>query len=218
MSCARLHSPYACTSRQHRAGLGLTLLIAAWVLLVGFLCWALVAYSFKRDAKGGEAVAHWPVGTSLPTTPGRPTMLVFLHPKCPCSRATMSELERIWVLHSEQDKSSARLEFVVPVPPDAANDWLSTDTVEQAKRLDGATLVFDPGGVEAKRFGAIASGTVMWFDPAGDCLYAGGVTDGRGHEGGNAGRDSVEQLMRGEAPSEQSLPAFGCRLCLPEKE
>lgn len=220
MSCDRVPAESACVPpRRTRAGMGLTLLIIAWGLLVGLLCWALLAYSFKREMPtAGGAVAHWPTGTSIAPDSDRPTLLVFLHPKCPCSRATLAELERIWVLHNEQDKASPRMVFVVPVPPEEPSDWLTTGTVEQAKQMQDATLVVDPGGVEAQRFGATTSGTVMWFDPEGRSLYAGGITWGRGHEGGNAGRDSVEQLMRGETPTEQNLPAFGCRLCLPDKE
>jgi hypothetical protein len=205
--------------RRFRAGIGLSLLVIAWGLLVAALCWVLVADTFKRDARAaGEHVAHWPADTSLPTSPGRPTLLVFLHPKCPCSRATLAELERIWVLDNEENKSSPRLVVDVPVPYDVPSDWLSTPTVEQVKRLPGATVVFDPDGEEAARFGATTSGTVMWFDPSGRCLYAGGITWGRGHEGANVGRDSVEQLMRGEAPAETHLPALGCRLCLPNED
>jgi hypothetical protein len=205
------------TLRRSRQGLGLTLLIAAWGGLVVILCLLMFAYEFKHDLVDSERlVTHWPSDTQITTSPGRPTLLLFLHPKCPCSRASLAEMERIWVLENEQSKDTPQLVVVATVPPDEPNDWLTTGTVEQSRRLAGAEFVVDPGGREAQRFGATTSGTVMWFDAAGNCLYAGGLTSGRGHEGGNVGRDCLEQLMRGEAPTATGLPAFGCRLCLPD--
>ena len=202
-----------------RQGVGLTLLIVAWAILVGITCWAMFAYEFEREPGGsGNAVAHWPADAQIARTPGRPTLLLFLHPKCPCSRASLAELERIWVLQNDQNIHTPQLVVVATVPPDESDDWLATDTVEQALRLPGAQLVADPGGREAQRFGATTSGTVMWFDPEGKCLYAGGITSGRGHEGSNVGRDCLEQLMRGELPSQKGMPALGCRLCLPDAQ
>jgi len=177
----------------------------------------MIAYEFKRESASAERmVTHWPADSQIVTTPGRPTLLLFLHPKCPCSRASLAEMERIWVQQNDQNEFSPQLVVVATVPPDQPSDWLSTSTVEQAERLSGARLVVDPDGREAQRFGATTSGTVMWFDAEGNCLYAGGITSGRGHEGSNVGRDCLEQLMRGQTPSEKSLPALGCRLCLPE--
>lgn len=203
--------------RRDRGKWGLSLLIAAWVGLVGATCWAMFAYDFEREPGGsGRMVACWPAGSQIATVPGRPTLLMFLHPKCPCSRASLAELDRIWVLHNDQNKLSPHLVIVATVPPDEPSDWLSTWTMQRSQEISGATMYVDRGGHEAQRFGATTSGTVMWFDADGQCRYAGGITSSRGHEGGNIGRDSVEQLLRGETPSETRMPALGCRLCLPE--
>lgn len=205
------------TLRRHRGKWGLTLLIAVWVGLVGATCWAMFAYEFERESGGsGRMVTRWPAGSQIAKVPGRPTLLMFLHPQCPCSRASMAELDRIWVLHDEQSKLSPHLVVVATVPPDEPSDWLSTWTMQRAKEMPGATVYVDRDGREAQRFGATTSGTVMWFDADGRCRYAGGITASRGHEGGNIGRDSVEQLLRGENPSETRMPALGCRLCLPK--
>lgn len=205
------------TLRQLRGRWGLTLLISVWGVLVGIAVWSMFTYEFADEyGYAGQMVTHWPADTHIAPAPGRPTLLLFLHPKCPCSRATLAEMERTWVLQNKPDEFSPQLVVVATVPPDQPNDWLTTDIVEQARRLSGAKLVVDPGGREAQRFGATTSGTVMWFDADGKCLYAGGITSSRGHEGGNVGRDCVEQLMRGEAPSETRMPALGCRLCLPD--
>jgi hypothetical protein len=110
----------------------------------------------------------------------------------------------------------AEMMVVVTIPNQASEEWLTSDTVSRAKQLRNAQLFVDIGGVEACRFGAVTSGAVMLFDPAGVCKYAGGVTMARGHEGDNAGRLAVAGILRGEVDATPSLPAFGCRLCLPE--
>ena len=56
----------------------------------------------------------------------------------------------------------------------------------------------------------------MWFDAKGQRLYSGGITASRGHEGDSVGGDAVAALLRGEPTRTAGLPAFGCRLCLPE--
>jgi hypothetical protein len=103
----------------------------------------------------------------------------------------------------------------VTVPADADDEWLMSDTMQRAKALAGATVFVDRGGVEARRFGAATSGTVKWFDSAGQCLYSGGVTVSRGHEGSNIGSDAIDGLLRGGTAPVYGLPPFGCRLCLP---
>jgi hypothetical protein len=204
------------TWRPSRQNVWLTLLISAWTVLVGISTWMMYAYSFEGSfADLSGVVTRWPSDTAIVPTPGRPTLVLFLHPKCPCSRATLAELERIWVQNDEQSENSPKLIVVATVPADAPNDWLTTDTVEKAERLAGATLVVDADGREAQCFGAVTSGTVMWFDAQGKLQYAGGITSGRGHEGANVGRDCVEQLLHGQTPPARGLPAFGCRLCLP---
>lgn len=197
--------------------LWLPLAILAWAGAVGISWQMLLNYGFKSEPANPEATSlRWPSGTGLKIAPNRPTVLFFVHPRCPCTRASLAELERLWVLREAMASRSPQLIVVVTVPPDASPDWLTTRTVERASSLPGATLAMDPEGREAQRFGASTSGTVMWFDAEGDCRYAGGLTASRGHEGENLGRANLERLLRGGPRLAGSVPALGCRLCLPE--
>ena len=56
----------------------------------------------------------------------------------------------------------------------------------------------------------------MVFTQDGTCLFSGGVTVSRGHEGSSVGGEQVLAVLNGESV-EQSVapPVFGCRLCLP---
>jgi hypothetical protein len=203
---------------RSRETLWLALAIVAWSAAIGMGWWTLSSYEFSREPSPRAAanVVHWPANSNLMRAAGRPTVLFFVHPRCPCTRASLAEMERAWVLDQKGTEQSPQLIVVATVPENGSEDWTTTATIERARTLPGAQIVMDRGGIEAERFGVVTSGTVMWFDAAGHRLYAGGVTASRGHEGDNAGRDALAQLLRGSQTPGRGLPAFGCRLCLPE--
>src|SRR5688572_17630282 len=72
----------------------LGLLIAAWAVGVGAGIWVLWAYA-NRPGPAGAAAASWPADSALRPDPSRPTMIMFIHPECPCSRASIEELNRL---------------------------------------------------------------------------------------------------------------------------
>jgi len=221
MPAMRQLSTGTCQSVQPlREKLWLSLAILIWAAAIG-LSWRMVLdYEFSGEPTNPEAVsAWWPSGTGLTLVRDRPTVVFFLHPKCPCTRASLAEFERLWVLRDERvAQRSPQLIVVATVPPGASADWLTTDTIDRATRLPGATLVIDPEGREAHRFGATTSGTVMWFDAQGQRLYAGGITASRGQEGDNFGLACLEELLRGSTRPASGIPVLGCRLCLPTIE
>jgi hypothetical protein len=200
--------------------LWLPLAILLWLASVVLSWRAFLTFDFTGDpAPIDSASAWWPHGSLLTLDNARPTVLFFMHPKCPCTRASLAELERLWVLRDERDLArSPRLVVVATVPRNASADWLTTDTLERVQQLQNTTVVIDPEGCEAKRFGAATSGTVMWFAASGRRLYSGGITASRGHEGGNVGLACLVELVRGRTTPTRGLPALGCPLCLPEPE
>ena len=38
---------------------------------------------------------HWPAASSLRRLPGVATLVMLVHPRCPCSRASLEELDRL---------------------------------------------------------------------------------------------------------------------------
>ncbi|HTU16651.1 MAG TPA: hypothetical protein VMG10_01200, partial [Gemmataceae bacterium] len=136
--------------------------------------------------------------------------------KCPCSQATVAELEQLLAaFHARHPDSALELCVVATIPRTAEDSWAQTRLIQRSLRLADAKLILDRGGVEASRFGAQISGTVLLFDAAGRQRYAGGVTASRGQEGENAGSAALARLLAGEAPNTNpTLPAFGCRLVL----
>lgn len=81
------------------------------------------------------------------------TLVVFVHPQCPCSDATVAELTRLMtVCH---DKLIAHALFIRP--GGFASGWEQTNLWRDAARILGVFVACDPDGVEAKRFGGVRS-------------------------------------------------------------
>jgi hypothetical protein len=75
-------------------------------------------------------------------------------------------------------------------------------------------VVADDGGVESQRFGALSSGQALLYGADGRLLFAGGITESRGHQGDNAGESAIAALVLGAGRSGQSssTPVYGCPL------
>lgn len=191
--------------------------LACWVVALTFGWSTMLTYGFQRDGDAqAQPPATWPTDSGLTRHGDRPTLLIFVHPRCPCTQATISELERILaVLRHGQGEKSTRPCIVATVPRHAARDWTKSSLLNRCSRLPGVTIRFDLDGAEANRFFVRTSGTVLLYDEAGSLRYAGGITAARGHEGANAGRDALARVLDGRTPTGAATPAFGCRLVLP---
>ena len=179
-------------------------LVCVWMVTITAGMASLARHSAvaSQDAPGP---ARWPAGSALEREPGRGTVLCFVHPRCPCTRATLRELERVL---SHAPRAAVRVVF----RDDPGGDVTTAATWEMAARVPGARRVRDPGGVEARRFGASTSGLVLLFDAGGALRFRGGVTPGRGHEGDNEGAAALDRAMRGASESSLRARVFGCDL------
>src|SRR5882672_4378468 len=83
-------SPQA--SSHSRPWLALAGVVAAVLVIAGF--WILLRYS-GAPGQSGSALARWPDDAPVGLERDRPTLLLFAHPQCPCTKATVGELDRI---------------------------------------------------------------------------------------------------------------------------
>jgi hypothetical protein len=95
---------------------------------------------------------------------------------------------------------------------DQLDGWEKSDTWRKAAAIPGVAVAPDDDGVEARRFGATASGHTVVYDRAGHLLFQGGITSARGHEGGNVGRDRILSLVTRGSADRRDSPTFGCEL------
>src|SRR5207253_8392121 len=111
------------------------------------------AHLWKYEgAAGASATApmNLPAGTSIEQKKGLPTLVMLLHPKCPCSRASVEELSRL--MTRCHGKLSATVLMVQPA--DVPAGWEKTDLWQSAARIPGVVVTSDPRGVDTERFGA----------------------------------------------------------------
>lgn len=196
----------------HARLLPLTLI---WCTAVGAGLLLLYRYEHQPGA-AAAAPDHWPSETQLVRSQDTPTLLLFAHPQCPCTRASLHELEVLL----------ARVEGAIEVQiiflqPEAADDfWHRSDLWRTAARIPGVTRYVDHGGRESVRFGADTSGQTLLYDASGRLVFDGGITSSRGHQGDNMGRSTVVALVNRSL--ETAGPActsnvFGCPLCSSEQ-
>jgi hypothetical protein len=159
---------------------------------------------------GVQAAApqSWPAASALERVPHLPTLLVFAHPRCACTRASLSELARI--MARAQGRVAA---YVVIESRDAVPDASARGELwESARAIPGVVVAADRHGREAALFGAATSGQALLYDADGALRFRGGITAARGHEGGSFGSEAIVALVRDSAAAHDDTPVFGCPL------
>jgi hypothetical protein len=167
----------------------------------------LIGYA-NSPGKSGLPPAHWPDGSRIARDRQLPTLVMFMHPHCPCSKASVGEL----ALLMAQCQSRVKTTVMFLQPAEMNNDWVMTGTWEEASRIPGVTVRRDEAGDEASLFHVETSGDTVLYDAKGELLFHGGITISRGHSGDNPGRDSIQALLFGGTTSVSNTPAFGCSL------
>lgn len=170
-----------------------------------------MVYHYRYETSPGVASTspeQWPDGSSAPFSSGKVNIIVSLHPRCPCSRASLEALQRLQ--KHLGDGASIQVQFWMP--EGAGPEWRKTDLWQQAASLPNARLCADEGGVEARRFGATTSGHIAIFNADGRRIYSGGLTAVRGRVGNSADIDRICALIEDELPAPLATPVFGCPL------
>ncbi|MEO8128921.1 MAG: RedB protein [Bryobacteraceae bacterium] len=185
-------------------------LVAATILWASAVCFGVNLLMRYSTTPGQAAVPPAALLADLGVFPaqGRSTLLIFAHPQCPCSRATLGELAVI-MAHRRGTVDAYVLFYS---PESKGRDWVKGDLWRVASHIPGVRLMEDPEGSYAIRFGAQTSGQTMLYDPKGRLLFSGGITVSRGHAGANDGRDIVESLLAGGIGGPGSTAVFGCSL------
>ncbi|MBN9122744.1 MAG: hypothetical protein J0I06_26975 [Planctomycetes bacterium] len=176
-----------------------------WLALAlgGFWLWE------RHDATPGAtgtpaAAADEPLGD-------RWRLTVFVHPRCPCGRASFEEAAELMRAAPEL---SVRVLFVCP--PGAPDGWERGAGWDAATRLAGAEVARDADGAQARRFGAETSGFAVLADPNGRVVFRGGLTPARGRTGEGRGRRAVLAWLS-SGSGEGTAPVFGCSLFDPDE-
>ncbi len=199
------------TSSPARARWTLLFTTSLWLLAVG--AGLLGAWNYETTAgQAAKTASQWPAHSAVAPAPSRATLVLIGHPQCPCTRASIGELEQI--MARSGDKVTAHVLFVKP--SGTPQGWEKTALWRRAASIRGVQVHLDNGGGEARRFRASTSGQTLLFDRDGQLRFSGGITATRGHAGDNAGRDAVVSLLETGSARLAKTPVFGCALSTPD--
>src|SRR5437867_9626131 len=136
------------TSQRRVALLG-----AIWLGLVCLGLANLLVYQSPPDASGAYS-REWPTQTRLKRYPRRLTLIMFAHPKCPCTMASLSELARI--MARSENRLTTYILFLKP--SESGGEWDNSNAMQRANAIPGVHIIRDYSGAEAQMFGAVTSG------------------------------------------------------------
>ena len=180
---------------------------AVWIVAVVAGLSVLWGYENTPGA-AADAPQTWPVDSGLTRATDGPTLILFAHPQCTCTRASLGEFQEILARATRRPRT-----YVVFLKPIGFGvDWEKTDLWRTASSLPGVTVLRDDEGLEATRFGVITSGQTVLYDTSGALLFSGGITGARGHAGDNAGRASLVSLLNQGKANLSLTSVFGCPL------
>jgi hypothetical protein len=178
-----------------------------WVVTMAAGTTLMLRYQ-NTPGSGGDAPPVWPEGSRLHYQSGRPILVMFAHPKCPCFHASLEELELM--LAQNQGRVEAYVLFFKPI--EAGEDWPKIVAWRTAAALKGVKVLTDEAGNEARIFGCETSGDAVFYDPEGRLRFHGGITPSRGETGDNAGRRALQEIIAGMPLSQIRTSVFGCPL------
>jgi hypothetical protein len=181
--------------------------IAAWAAIV--ISGMAMLWNFtSTPGQLGTPPADWPGDTRLVRSSNGDTLVMFVHPQCSCSRASLGELATIMTHRA----GSLRAYVLFELPHGLSTNWAETDLWSTAHEIRGVTPLIDDGR-ETRRFGAYTSGQTMLYSIDGRLLFNGGITLGRSHFGDNDGEREVIALLDHDRNRERATHAvYGCGL------
>lgn len=183
-------------------------LFLVWVIGVSYGVFIAVEHAWKPGESARLEDNNWPRFSNLNCSRQYKTLILFVHPKCPCTNASLIELRHL----IERGDGEKDVKIVFFVPQDSGEDWIEEDKLMLASAVPRAEIVYDYDGKEMRIFGAVTSGLLYIFSKNKKLLYSGGITAGRGHQGDNPGLDQcIAILAQAESNEDCSKGAvFGC--------
>ena len=178
-----------------------------WLLVVGGGLSVLWGYE-NTPGVAASPPPMWPVESQIQRAADGDTLVMLVHPHCPCTRATLGELASI-MAHC-QGRLKAYVLFLKPTG--FSDDWEKTDLWQSAASIPGVYALVDDGGAQANRFHAATSGQTILYDKDGHLIFSGGITASRGHSGDNAGRSAIVSLVNGGSAESAETFVYGCPL------
>lgn len=188
--------------------------LVLWLLAVGCGLYRMLAYEFE-PGRAADAPARLPAAVRSELASGLPNLLMVVHPQCPCTQASLEELDRLLSRHPGQVQATCFFVW----PRSQSQDWVRSDSWKQASRVPNLRMVLDVEGQRARLLGAYTSSQTYLYGRDDRLLFSGGITGSRGHAGENSSSALLESLIL--EPQAGSVPAhtqvYGCP-AVPERK
>jgi len=191
----------------HLPGRWPQLAAAIWICATMAGMWLLWRYAATAGS-AAAAPACWPGDGLVKLNTDGPTLVMFAHPHCPCTRASVAELDRMLAKCPVHVKTW----IVFYKPSSAEQGWERTALWDSAEAIAGVKAVCDVDGAEAGRFDATTSGQTLLYDADGRLRFSGGITAARGHEGDNIGKSAILETLNQGSTSIEKTPVYGCSI------
>jgi hypothetical protein len=145
-------------------------LCALW--MAGLLV-AAGAMSSRRETRAAvqAPLERWPTASRLVRDSGAPTLVMFAHPYCECTKASLAELREL----APRLEGKVRSYILFARSAKESVESSRSENRILAESIHGVTIVDDQEAREADRFGATTSGQIMLFDAGGEVLFTGGI-------------------------------------------
>lgn len=193
------------------AGLGLFLWTS--LIIIGF---TLVGHYETTPGQTKESHLFWPAKSHLKRQPEKTTLVLFAHPHCACTRASLEELSKILSSRLKEETTNT---YVVFYKSDKLGSNLEKTAIwQQAASIPHVTVLADNNGREAEKFQATVSGQTFLYDTEGKLQFNGGITAFRGHIGDNYGEESIITFLNKGYTKTKHTFVFGCSLLNKVKE
>ena len=161
-------------------------------------------WAAREEQKAAAKSRNWPEGAPMTLDPARLTLLLFVHPQCRGTEATLQTLGHVM----ERCAGHANVTIMLYEDPALLAHWKGSPVKGEAESIPGATVRDDHLGETASFFDVTTSGSALLFAPDGTLLYRGGITPGLGQVGD--GQVLETWLLEGRGVSRE--PVFGCSL------
>jgi len=187
-------------------------LVGAWMLVL--LAGMAILWRYEEaPCPRVEVPGSWPGASNLLAAADEPTLVVFTHPCCPCSRATLAELSGLLPRYEGRLRTCVSSYRPSEPPP----GWDESSVRSALENMPGAELIVDRDGREAALFGVATAGHVLLYGRKGELRYSGGITAACDHMRDNIGPTELERALgaefAGDPPSPvRGVPVFGCSI------
>jgi len=187
-------------------------ILLGFVWLVGAVKGMTMLWDYENTpGTAGSAPQQWPHKSAFLRPVDRSTLVMTVHPKCPCTRASLNELALLMTrLHGR-----IAVYVLFYKPREFAENWEKTDLWQSAAIIPGVALLTDNEGMEARRFGAVTSGQTMLYSASGKLLFSGGLTPARGHIGDSLGFQAIVYAVTHNRAIHTVSAVYGCSLRSP---